>query len=185
MNTITWYYHYFPFLYEETEVQRGLGPVQGHKACGRPARTELKSSHGLGCSEELPARLSSSTHPGRLPASRNQRFHMMGPVSSLVCSRLLLNPQLSCWEKGKLGAAAESTRAVSPRGEECYRSEGKRGPTPPPGSLEQSLWALCHTRLQPVVGTGSLKTLVIWPRRWRLQNSENRKWASLLERSRH
>lgn len=34
----------------------------------------------------------------------------------------------------------------------------------------------------PVVGTGSLRTLVIWPRSLRLQNRENRRWAALLKR---
>lgn len=47
MNTRTWYYHYFPFLYEETEVQRGQVALQGHTACVHPARPELKPSHSL------------------------------------------------------------------------------------------------------------------------------------------
>ena len=47
VNTTTWYYHYFPFLYEETEVQRGQGPLQGCTACAHPARPEPQPSYSL------------------------------------------------------------------------------------------------------------------------------------------
>lgn len=141
---------YFPFLYEETEVQRGQEPIQGHTAWVHPAR---------GCTEafRLTGRLRrpfctpfSFTTSHRLPTAQSQV--VLHDAACEIASLLLVCSLIHSSHAGRKANLEQQQQNQQEQRDQVRRRvggrEGKRDQGPhTPGRLEQSLWTLTHNRL--------------------------------------